>query len=158
MSKLAIILLVLCSLSAIAAPPPYDESADAKAQVQQALAEAKRANLSVLLIFGANWCPDCHALDTSLKSGKNAELMAKSFKVVKVNVGRYDRNMDLVKSYGNPIERGIPAAVVLSPANEILYSTREGELSKARRMSESGVYDFFSRVVESAKSKTPASK
>jgi protein disulfide-isomerase len=29
----------------------------------------------------------------------------------------------------------------------VLYSTKAGELANARRMGESGIYDFFSKVV-----------
>jgi thioredoxin 1 len=153
LSKLTIVLLIAFCALAVAGPPPYDESADAKAEVRQALAEASRAKVPVLIIFGANWCPDCRALDTALKSSKNAELMARSFKVVKVNVGKYDRNLDLVATYGGPIKQGIPAAVILSPSNKILYSTRTGELANARTMSETGIYDFFSKAARTAKAK-----
>ena len=136
-----------------AAPLPYDESADAKAAVKQALSAAKVNQVPVLVIFGANWCEDCRALDRALKSGKNAELIAREFKVVKVDVGDFDRNLDLAAAYGNPIKKGIPAAVVLSPDNKVLYATRAGELAYARRMSESGIYDFFKGVTQAARKK-----
>ena len=141
----------LLAAMATAAPLPYDESADAKAAVQQALAAAKESRVPVFVIFGANWCEDCRALDLAITNGKNAELLARQFKVVKVDVGRFDRNLDLANAYGNPIRRGIPAAVVLSPNNEVLYATRAGELADARRMSESGIYDFLRNVVQTTK-------
>jgi len=138
---------------AIAAGLPYDDTANAKADVEQALATAGTTKRSVLVIFGANWCEDCRALDASLKSTRNAELVAKEFVVVKVDVGNFDRNLGLATRYGNPIKTGIPAAVVLSPGNQVLYATRAGELSNARRMSETGVYDFFRSMISSAKTK-----
>ena len=131
---------------ASAAPTPYDESADAKAAVQSALTAAQQSRQPVLVILGANWCEDCRALAAALESGKSAELVAREFKVVKVDVGKFDRNLDLVTRYGNPIAKGIPAAVVLSPGGQVLYATKAGELADARRMSASGVYDFFKRV------------
>ena len=123
---------------------PYNASADAKADVARALAEAKAAHVPVLLIFGANWCEDCRALDKALKEGKNAELMQKEFKVVKVDVGNFDHNLDVANAYGNPLKKGIPAAVLVSSSdNQVLYATKGGELANARRMSESGIHDFF---------------
>lgn len=136
-----------------AAPLPYDEQADAKAAVSQALVEAKAAHVPVLLIFGANWCEDCRVLDSTLKQGRNAELIKREFRVVKVDVGNFDHNTDLTAAYGNPTKKGIPAAVVLSPNNEILYATKAGELSNARRMSESGIYDFFKQASVTANTK-----
>lgn len=149
----AFLISAFIAASVAAAALPYDESADAKAAVQQALASAKARHVPVLLILGANWCEDCRALDAALKSGKSAELVAQSFQVVKVDVGNFDHNLDVAAHYGDPIKQGIPAAVVLSPNDEVLYATKAGELADARRMSESGVYDFFKRVSEGAAAK-----
>ena len=146
-------LTALVSTIAVAAPLPYDESADAKADVRSALVAAKASRVPVLVIFGANWCKDCRALDLALKSPKNRTLIEREFKVVKVDVGNFDRNLDLAAAYGNPIKKGIPAAVVLSPGMEVLYATRAGELADARSMSESGIYDFFKGVTQAAKAK-----
>ena len=74
-----------------------------------------------------------------------------SEKVVKVDVGNFNKNLDVAEAYGNPIKKGIPAAVVLSPENKVLYATRLGELADARNMSETGIYDFFKRVTQAAK-------
>jgi thioredoxin 1 len=146
-----LLLSAIVAAFAVAAPLPYDETADAKAAVQQALSAGKRSHVPVFVIFGANWCEDCRALDLALKNGRNAELLARQFKVVKVDIGNFDRNLDLVAAYDNPIKKGIPAAVVLSPDNEILYATRAGELADARRMSESGIYDFLRKVTRTTK-------
>lgn len=143
----------LAASLAIAAALPYDESADAKADIQQALVAAKAEKVPVVLIFGANWCEDCRALDRALKAGPNADLMAKEFKVVKVDVGNFDRNLDVTRTYGEPTKKGIPSAVVLSPDARVFYATRAGELANARRMSESGVHDFFKKVVDASRAR-----
>lgn len=146
--------LIACGLAlafnALAAAQPYDESADAKAAIATAQAAALASRVPVLVVLGANWCEDCRALDAALSTGRSAELIAREFKIVKVDVGNFDRNLDVAARYGNPIKKGIPAAVVLSPDGKVLYATKAGELADARRMSESGVYDFFKRVAEGA--------
>jgi hypothetical protein len=43
-------------------PPLYNKTADAKADIDAALALAKADGKRVLLDFGADWCPDCHVL------------------------------------------------------------------------------------------------
>jgi thioredoxin 1 len=139
------------AMTTYAATGPYDETADAKADVQRALDTAARTQRPVLVIFGANWCKDCRALDAALKASANAELIGKEFVVVKVDVGNFDRHLDIAERYGNPIKKGIPAASVLSPKQELLYATRGGELANAREMSETGVYDFFHKVAANAK-------
>jgi protein disulfide-isomerase len=139
------------STAALALSGPYDESANAERDVKQAFDTAAKEQRPVLIIFGANWCKDCRALDKALKAPANAELIAKEFVVVKVDVGNFDRHMDIAERYGNAVKKGIPAAAVLSPRQELLYTTRGGELADARQMSETGVYDFFRGVVTTAK-------
>ena len=145
--------LALVTAVAGAASLPYDESADAKAALQQALATAKNSQRPVLVVFGANWCEDCRALDQALKQGRNAALVSREFEVVKVDVGRFSRNLDVSQAYGDPIKKGIPAAVILSADNRVLYSTKAGELADARRMSETGLYDFLEGMVVTSRQK-----
>jgi protein disulfide-isomerase len=70
-----------------------------------------------------------------------------------VNVGQFDKNLDVAKSYGVPLEKGIPAVVIISTNNVVLYATREGELADARKMGDSGIYEFFKRVTASTMAK-----
>lgn len=152
MRSLPASLLLFASLAAHAGPPPiYDEAADAKAAIRATLAEAEQAKLPVLVVFGANWCGDCRMLDATFKQGPSAPLIAKSFKVVKVDVGRFDRNVDIAERYRVPLKKGIPAVAVLSPQGKLLYATEGGELADARKMGDQGVYDFFTRVTATAK-------
>ncbi len=151
--RLLLTLALSAAALAQAASLPYDESADAKAAVQQALTASQADQRPVLVIFGANWCEDCRALDKSLHTGRNAELVGGEFRVVKVDVGRFDRNLDVSKAYGDPIKKGIPAAVVLSADNKVLYATKAGELADARRMSDTGIYTFFENVVQTARAR-----
>jgi protein disulfide-isomerase len=151
MSKAWTLVLTLVAGIAMAATLPYDADADAKADVKHTLAAAQADHRPVLVIFGANWCEDCRALDHALHGGRNADLIAREFNVVKVDVGHFDHNLDVSAVYGDPIKNGIPAAVILSPDNKVLYSTRAGELADARKMSDTGVYDFFKAAADSSR-------
>jgi protein disulfide-isomerase len=129
-----------------AADAPYVEGADANAEIRQALAQPAGAARPVLLVFGANWCGDCKVLDQAMKSGASAATIARDFKVVKIDVGRFDRNLDLAERYGMPLKKGIPAVAILSAKGEVLYATRGGELADARNMGDAGIAEFFKRV------------
>jgi len=126
---------------------PYDEAADAKAGIYQAMTTAQHDGKRVLLVFGANWCKDCRELDLALH-GKSQSLIEGKFVLVKVDVGNFDKNLDLAQFYGNPIKKGIPAAVLLTADNNVLYSTKGGELADARSMGDNGIYDFFNNVLK----------
>ena len=139
-------LIATLSAPACAADAPYNEAADAKAEIRATLASAQQAKLPVLVVFGANWCGDCRMLDAAFKAGASAPLIAKSFKVVKVDVGRFDRNVDIATGYGVPLKSGIPAVAVLAADGRLLYATAGGELADARKMGYAGVLDFFTKV------------
>ncbi|MGM9482977.1 thioredoxin family protein [Roseateles sp. NT4] len=148
-------LLLATSVAASAGGPPpiYDEGVGAKAAIKATLAEAEKAKVPVLVVFGANWCGDCRMLDNSFKHGASAPLIAKSFKVVKVDVGRFERNVDIAEAYRVPLKKGIPAVAVLSPQGKLLYATEGGELADARKMGDQGVYDFFARISSTSAAK-----
>jgi protein disulfide-isomerase len=151
MKILHILVFAFFTIAAAAADSPYNETADARQDIKQALTQAAATHTSVIVVFGANWCGDCKMLDYAMKSGTSAPLLARDFQIVKVNVGRWDKNLDLANSYGVPLERGIPAVAILSSQNKVLYVTKEGELANARQMGENGIYDFFKRVTASVK-------
>ena len=149
--KILYLVFFMCVTAATAADQPYNETADAKRDIKQALASA--TNTPVIIVFGANWCGDCKALDAAMKRGASAALLARDFKIVKVDVGHFDKNEDVAKSYGVPLAMGIPAVAIVSPKNKVLYLTREGELANARKMGDDGIYQFFKRVTASSKAK-----
>ncbi len=138
-------LLALTSL-VDAAPGPYDEAADARADIRAAQAAAAQAKVPVLVVFGANWCGDCKVLDQAFKEGASAPLIARHFKVVKVDVGKFNRNVDIAEALGVPLKSGIPAVAVLSDQGQAVYATRAGELADARKMGDQGIHDFFVKV------------
>jgi thioredoxin 1 len=123
---------------------PYDEHANAAQDIRQALALAKTDHRKVLLVFGANWCGDCRELDRAMHGSSQALIQAR-FDVVKIDVGNFDRNLDIAQRYGNPIKMGIPAVVVLDRHDRMIYSTKGGELADARKMGEQGIYEFLSQ-------------
>jgi protein disulfide-isomerase len=125
-------------------PLPYDTSANPQRDLAAAMTEARKTGKRVLVVFGANWCPDCRILDKELHSdSKAAELVASRYEVVKVDVGDFDKNLDFAKLYGEPIKKGIPSVVIVTPTNEVVYQTKAGELADARAMGSDGIYEFF---------------
>jgi len=153
MKIIHVLFFVFLAVAATAADAPYNETADAKLEIKQTLAQAGTTNTLVIVVFGANWCGDCKMLDSAMKNGASASLLSRDFKVVKVNVGRFDKNLDVAKSYGVPLSNGIPAVAIISPKSEVLYVTREGELANARKMGDKGIYEFFKRVTTATKPK-----
>jgi len=145
-AAMALTAVTLMAQAATAATGPYDEAADAKADIAAALAAAKTDKKPVLVVFGANWCGDCKMLDMAFKEGASAPIIAKNYKVVKVDVQRFTKNVDVADGYGVPLKKGIPAVAVLDATGKVRYATKGGELADARKMGDAGVAEFFAKV------------
>ncbi len=146
----ALTLLVLCgglmmsaALARAATQPIYDTQADAPQDIAAALAQASKTGRNIVLVFGANWCPDCHALDAQMHRPELARLIARDFVVVKIDVGRFDKNLDVAAKYDVPINKGIPALAVLDPHGKLLYAQSQGQFANARAMPYLDFTEFF---------------
>ena len=105
----------------------YSESADPAAEIAAAERVARHEHKRILLDFGANWCGDCQVLDLSYKEAPNAELLAKYYVVVHIDVGHIDHNLSIAAKYHVPIAHGIPALAVLDANGNLLYAEKEKE-------------------------------
>ncbi len=120
-------------------PKPYDEGADARANLNRALQQAKGQSKRVLVVFGANWCEDCQALAKLMAQGPVADHVAQRYVVTKVDVGNFNKNLDLAREMGEATKKGIPAVAVLAADGSLVRATQAGELASARRMGDAQV-------------------
>jgi ketosteroid isomerase-like protein len=123
----------------------YPADADAHAEISEALHEAAKAHKRVMLIFGGNWCYDCHVLDAAFHSPEIAPTLNRSFVVVHVDVGEYNKNLDLAKKYEVPLERGVPAAAILDPDGKLVVSQKNQEFEKAHSMAPEDILAFLNK-------------
>ncbi len=105
----------------------YSETADPSADIAAAVKAARPAHKRILLEFGGNWCGDCQLLDYYYHQSPNAELLAKYYVVVRVDIGHMDHNMDIPARYHVPVAKGVPALAVLDSNGKLLYSERDKE-------------------------------
>ena len=142
---IALLVLGVVATQQLGADPsrPYDESADAKADIAAAFAQAQAENKLMLITFGANWCPDCRAFDKAIHEPELATTIDRRYVLVKVDVGNWDKNIDVVQRFGNPISGGIPSIVVLDAQENSLYATKAGQLASSRSMSTVQFAQFF---------------
>jgi hypothetical protein len=83
-------------------------------------------------------------------------LLNDNFVLVHVNVGQYDKNLDIAKRYKANLEKGVPSLAVLSARGEVLYSTEDFE--RARVLSEEDVIAFLDKWKPPAPAASPAKK
>lgn len=106
-------------------PTQFYPPGDAARAIAAAQAAAKKDGRHVLLDFGADWCPDCRVLGGLFEDPAVAPVVAANFHVVRIDVGRRDKNAELVSKYGGTSAEWIPAVVVLGPDGSTVAITNE---------------------------------
>ena len=127
---------------------PYDETAIAGEEITEALKKAQSNNRYVLLQMGGNWCPDCRTLGEYFSRPDIKTWLDERVVLVSVDVGEWDRNLDIVEAYENPISEGIPALVLLDSQNQIIFATLAGELATARSMSKIELIEWLNKKID----------
>lgn len=126
----------------------YPADADAQKETKAALQHASESHKRVLLVFGGNWCYDCHVLDKALHEGEAGRIMSEGFVLVHVDIGEADKNLDLTKKYNIPLDKGVPAVAVLKSDGKLVYSSGGGEFEAARTMMRKDLVAFLKRWQE----------
>ncbi|MSR64129.1 MAG: DUF255 domain-containing protein [Planctomycetes bacterium] len=136
----ALALVTLLALLGLATPafaqepakhaPVYDEQADAAAELAAAKMRAAAENRRVLVVWGANWCHWCVKLHGLCESDAGvAKKLLYEYDVVRVDVGRFDKNMELAQSLGADFtQTGIPYLTILDGAGKVLANQETGAL------------------------------
>lgn len=123
----------------------YVPGLNAHVEIADALKKASQQRKRVLLVFGANWCYDCHVLDLAFHRPDVTAVLNPNFVVVHVDVGQGDKNQDIMKQYQVPMAKGIPAIAVLDSDGKLLYSQQGGEFEKARALAPEDVLAFLNK-------------
>src|SRR5439155_11697976 len=139
----AILTLAVAGYTPGRAQGPYDKHADAHKDIETALLEARADHKLVLLDFGANWCLDCIVLFHLFEDKTVRPFLDDNFHVVRIDVGNWDRNLDVSQTYGSPIDNGIPAVVILGGSGDVIASTKDGALADSRTATARDVLDYL---------------
>jgi len=121
----------------------YPANVDANQEIQDALKRAQNEKKRVLLVFGANWCYDCHVLDRALHEGDAGKIVNDSFLLVHVDIGEGEKNPELVKAYRIPLDKGVPAVAIMDSDGKLLYSSGDGKFESARTMFKKDLVAFL---------------
>lgn len=113
----------------------YPANADAHAEIKEAEEKAAKEHKRVLLVFGANWCFDCHVLDLAFHGPKLSPIVDANYEVVHVDIGPDgQKNADVAKQFDVSVEKGVPVVAVAEPDGKVVVSENNGEFEDARQL------------------------
>lgn len=156
-SRLGILLVVLaCRLalpSSAGADEPktkrasiYDAKADAKVQVEQAVAKARHDGTRVLLMFGGDWCGWCHKLHTLFREDREiATMLANEYQLVMIDTRAPNADALLKEASGGHGGAGYPFLAVLDSDTKVLVGQPTGPLEEGDHHDPKKVKDFLAK-------------
>jgi len=122
----------------------YPANVDAHAEIKEAEEKAAQEHKRVLLVFGANWCFDCHVLDIAFQRPDLAPILRANYEVVHIDLGpEEEKNADLVREYEIPLNKGIPALAVVESDGKLVVSQKNGEFEDARGLTPGALAEFL---------------
>ena len=128
---------------------PYDEHANADAAVAAAFARAQKSHKRVLIDLGGNWCVDCVVLANFMKLPEMQRFMAAHYELVAVDVGRFDRNLQIPARFGITKRlTGVPTLIIATPDGKQLNRNDVFAVSEARSMTPQGVADYLAKYAK----------
>jgi thioredoxin-related protein len=124
-------------------PDLYPDPNEAQKDLAAAQSAAATDHKNVIVVFGGNWCYDCHVLDATFKSPAIAPILKANYHVVHINIGEYDQNLALAAKYQTVLTHGVPALAVLDPKGNLLTSQKNGEFESAVKIGPADITDFL---------------
>jgi len=125
---------------------PYDPGANADAAVNAAFARAKKSGKRVLIDLGGNWCGDCIVLANIMQLPEMRRFMAAHFEIVTVDVGRFDKNLQIPARFGITQRlEGVPSVIVAEPDGTFVNRGHITALADARHMTPQAIADWLAQ-------------
>lgn len=127
---------------------PYNEAANADADVDAAFARAKVSGKRVLIDLGGNWCPDCKILANVMNLPDLKPWLEAHYEIVMVDVGRFDRNLQIPARFGITQRlAGVPTILVATPEGRLVNSEDTSTLANATTMTPQVIADWLAQWV-----------
>jgi thiol-disulfide isomerase/thioredoxin len=112
------------------------------------LAIDDKGRLLVLIDLGGNWCGDCRILAATMALPEMKRFIDRHFELVSVDVGRFDKNLQIPARYGitNRLE-GVPALLVVDPktGRQLVGRRQVADLADARHMRPQALADWIAQ-------------
>ena len=124
----------------------YPADIDAHVEIKEAEERAARSHKRLLLVFGANWCFDCHVLDLAFQRQDLAPVLTANYELVHVDIGPDGhKNADVAQQFDVSLEKGVPVMAVVESDGKVVTSMKNGEVEDARRLTPEFLLAFLNQ-------------
>ena len=114
-----------------------------------AFARAKASHKRVMIDLGGNWCVDCIVLANFMKLPEMQRFMAAHYEVVTVDVGRFNRNLQIPARFGITKRlEGVPALLIATPDGKLVNDKDVFATASASEMTPKSVADYLAKYAD----------
>lgn len=122
----------------------YNPNADAQADINAAVAKAKKEKKHVLVQVGGNWCIWCirfHHLVDSVPELK--DYLNKNYETVMLNWSPENKNEAILKKFSYPGRFGFPVFLVLDGDGKLIHTQNSAYLEEGKGHSPKKILEFL---------------
>jgi thioredoxin-related protein len=144
---LLLTLLISTSLFAQTTKQPvtiYNPKADAQAEINAAVAKAKKENKHVFIQIGGNWCSWCILFHDLVKATPELKgYLEQNYETVLVNYSPENKNEAVLKKLNYPGRFGFPVFLILDGNGKLIHTQNSAYLEEGKGHSVKKVMDFL---------------
>jgi len=96
-----------------------------------------------IVIFGANWCPDCRILAGLIQSAQLHKSIRENFNFLLIDVKNYEVNMNTLKQLDSGANTGIPRVFVFNASGKLVNKHENDLFRTVRTMHENALVDYL---------------
>lgn len=126
-------------------PKPYNPKADAQADINKLVAQAKKEGKNIMIQAGGNWCIWCLRFNNFVQETPELkELVDKNYLYYHLNYSPDNKNEKVFAQYGNPGEKfGYPVFIVLDKDGKMIKVQQSDVFEEGKGYSKEKVKEFF---------------
>ena len=102
-----------------------------------------------VVVFGANWCPDCQILAGLIKIAQEVQLIQKSFEFLLVDVQDYEINMDSLRQIDSSALTGIPRVFIFDNSDNLINKQENDFFRTLRSMDKNALINYLTSFKQS---------
>ncbi len=128
-------------------PKPYDPKADAQADINKLVAQAKKEGKNIMIQAGGNWCIWCLRFNQYVQTTPELKKMVdKNYLYYHLNYSPDNKNEKVFSQYGNPGEKfGYPVFIVLDKNGKMIHIQQSDVLEDGKGYRLEKTKEFFNQ-------------
>ena len=124
-------------------PLPYERKEVSTVELKKFIENSK--DKQAVVIFGANWCPDCRILAGTLRLPSVNKFIRENYSILHVDLGKYDINMSLLEVLEIPKQEGVPRVVIFDKEGKAINLDTHDRWRTARDSKQQEMFNYFQK-------------